>query len=83
MRAVLLRHVACIVTSAIGLLVVANAAENGARFVGTNANGDSMTMAMSGGIAILVYVITLFMLGKPGGRPVRTSDDAPTDPHGT
>ena len=48
-----------------GLLAIAAAAVNGARFAGTGSDGDSLGMAMTAGIALLSYVVTLLAVFSP------------------
>jgi hypothetical protein len=66
-RAVLARHGAVIITSAIGLLAIAAAAGAGVGFTKSGANGASMGMDIAAAVALLCYAINLFILGS---RPV-------------
>jgi len=59
-QAVLLRAAAPIALSAIGFLAIIGAWVNGAMFVGNGANGASLGMAVSAGVALLCYVSILF-----------------------
>jgi phosphoglycerol transferase MdoB-like AlkP superfamily enzyme len=67
-RSILTRHTASIVLSALGLVAIAAAAFNGARFVadGGPANA-SLAMALSTAVAMLCYALALLLLGF--GRP--------------
>jgi hypothetical protein len=66
-RAILARHGAVIVNSAIGLLGIVAAAGAGVSFTKAGANGASMGMAVAAAVALLCYGINLFILGS---RPV-------------
>jgi hypothetical protein len=68
-RASIARHAPSIVFSVLGLLSIAAAAFNGARFVsdGGLANA-SLAMALAAGGAMLWYAILLFVLASTGGR---------------
>jgi hypothetical protein len=59
-RAIQARAAAPIALSAIGFLAIIGAWVNGAMFVGNGANGASMGMAVSAGVALLCYVSILF-----------------------
>jgi hypothetical protein len=65
-RAIAARHRPVIVTSAIGLLAIIAAAGSGASFVNDSANGASLGMALATGVAMLCYLVSLFILGRPG-----------------
>ena len=41
---------------------------SGARFVGTTTNGASLAMAIATGIAILAYILILFLVATPAAR---------------
>jgi hypothetical protein len=43
---------------------------SGARFVGTTTNGVSLAMAIATGIAIVAYILILFLVATPAARPV-------------
>ena len=66
-RAVLARKTAVIVIGAIAFLAVAAAWASGARFVGNAATGASFGMAIATGVALLSYVIILFVPGLTEG----------------
>jgi hypothetical protein len=64
-RAVIARHTAGIVLSVIGLLAVAGAALNGARFVADGGqNNASLAMALLTAVAMLCYAVLVFILGS-------------------
>ena len=67
-RSVLARHRALIVTSAIGLIAILGAAFNGIDFLKNQANGASMGMAVTTGVAMLCYAVSLRVLSSPGSR---------------
>jgi hypothetical protein len=67
-RAVIARHRAIIVLSAIGLLAILAAAGNGISFLHSGADGASLGMALATGVALLCYVGALFAAGW-GSRP--------------
>ena len=60
-RAVLARKAATTVLGAVALLAIIAAWLSGARFVGDAANGASFGMAMATAVAVLCYVIILFV----------------------
>lgn len=60
-RAALARKAAATIVGAIALAAVIAAWLSGARFVGASANAASAGMAMSTGVALLCYVIILFV----------------------
>jgi hypothetical protein len=60
-RAVLARNAAVIVTGAVALLAIIGAWLSGARFIGDAANGASFGMAIATAVALLCYVIILFV----------------------
>jgi len=64
-RAIAARHRPVIVTSAVGLLAIIAAAGSGASFVSDSATGASLGMALATGAAMLCYLISLFILGRP------------------
>jgi hypothetical protein len=64
-RAIAARHRPVIVTSAIGLVAIIAAAGSGASFVNDSANGASLGMALATGVAMLCYLVSLFILGRP------------------
>lgn len=66
-RAVLARNNAAAVVATLAFLAVSAAWLSGARFVGASANGASLGMAMATGVALLCYVIILFVPGLTRG----------------
>jgi hypothetical protein len=64
-RAVLARHRPSIVLSAVGLLAILGAAGAGASFVNDGTNGASLGMALATGVALLCYIIGLFVVSRP------------------
>jgi hypothetical protein len=60
-RAIRARFVPTIVTSAVGLLALLGAGSAGASFVNNGTNGASMTMAVLTGVALLCYLVNLFV----------------------
>ena len=66
-RAALARKTAATVIGAIAFLAVAAAWLSGTRFVGNGAAGASFGMAIATGVALLSYVIILFVPGLTGG----------------
>jgi hypothetical protein len=67
-RAVMARHRAIIVLSAIGLLAILAAAGNGISFLHSGDDGASLGMAIATGVALLCYIGVLFTAGW-GSRP--------------
>jgi len=67
-RAIAARHRPVIVTSAVGLLAIIAAAGSGASFVNDGTNGSSLGMAVATGVAMLCYLVSLFILGRPSQR---------------
>ena len=65
-RSVIARHRASIVTSAVGLLAILAAAGYGASFVHDGAAAASLGMALATGVALLSYIIGLFVTGRAG-----------------
>ena len=61
-RASLVRETALIVITGVSLLGIIVAWMSGSRFVGTMANGASMTMAVATGVSILGYALILFIV---------------------
>lgn len=70
-RACLIRRPALIVVTGVGLLGIVVAWLSGARFVGTMANSDSVTMAVATAVSVLCYVIVVFI--TPAGRSTNRS----------
>jgi hypothetical protein len=70
-RAIIARHRPSIVLSAVGLLAILAAAGYGASFVHDGTNSASLGMALATGVALLCYIIGLFVAGRarhgPGG----------------
>ncbi len=63
-RAILARHRAVIVTSPIGLVAIIGAGSGGAAFVGNGKDGASFAMAWLTALAMLSYLVSLFILGR-------------------
>jgi hypothetical protein len=63
-RAILARHGAVIVTSAVGLVAIVGAGSGGAAFVGNGKDGASFAMALLTALAMLSYLVSLFILGR-------------------
>jgi hypothetical protein len=63
-RSVIARHRASIVTSAAGLLAILAAAGYGAGFVHNGSAAASLGMALATGVALLSYIIGLFVTGR-------------------
>jgi len=61
-RASLVRQSVLIAMTGVSLLGIVVAWLSGARFVGTTANGASLTMAVATGVSILCYVVVLFIV---------------------
>jgi len=68
-RASLARQFALIVITGISLLAIVAAWLSGAQFIGTMANGASMTMAIATAVSILCYALVLFIV--PGSLAQR------------
>ena len=64
-RAVIARHRPSIALSVTGLLAILAAAGAGASFVNDGTNGASLGMALATGVALLCYIIGLFVVGRP------------------
>jgi hypothetical protein len=60
-RSAIARHRASIVTSAVGLVAILAAAGYGASFVRNGTNAASLGMALATGVALLSYIIGLFV----------------------
>ena len=65
-RSVIARHRASIVTSAVGLLAILAAAGYGASFTRDGSAAASLGMALATGVALLSYIIGLFVTGRAG-----------------
>lgn len=63
-RSVIARHRASIVTSVVGLLAILAAAGYGASFVRDGSDAASLGMALATGVALLCYIIGLFVTGR-------------------
>lgn len=63
-RSVLARHRASIVTSVAGAAAILVAAGYGASFVRNGSNAASLGMALATGVALLCYIIGLFVTGR-------------------
>ena len=57
-----------IALAALALAAIIAAWLYGARFVGTTTNGASLAMAIATGIAILAYILILFLVANPTTR---------------
>ncbi len=69
-RAVIARHRASIALSVLGLLAILAAAGYGASFTRDGANSASLGMALATGVALLCYIVGLFVAGRPAAaRP--------------
>ena len=66
--AILARHRPVIAAAAVGLLAIAAAAGMGFSFVHSSSNAASMAMATAGGVAMLCYVLALYLVRAPGGH---------------
>jgi len=64
-RAVIARHRPSIAASVVGLLAILAAAGAGAGFTSDGTNGASLGMALATGVALLCYIIGLFVVGRP------------------
>ena len=67
-RAIIARYRPVIMTSAVGLLAIIAAAGFGASFVNSSKNSASLGMALAAGVAVLCYLVSLFILGRPSRR---------------
>jgi len=63
-RSVIARHRASIVTSVVGVAAILAAAGYGASFVRNGSNAASLGMALATGVALLCYIIGLFVTGR-------------------
>jgi hypothetical protein len=66
-RAAVARNAACIAISAVAFLAIVAAWLSGARFVGDTSSSASFGMAVATAVALLGYVIILFIPGRTGG----------------
>jgi hypothetical protein len=64
-QAIIARHGPVIVASVVGLLAIAAAAMQGFSFVHKSTNAASMAMAVATAVAMLCYVIVLFLVRPP------------------
>jgi hypothetical protein len=67
-RALRTRLRSLIVPAAIALAAIIAAWFAGARFVGTSTNGASLAMAIATAVAILAYILILFLVATPAAR---------------
>jgi hypothetical protein len=67
-RALLIRRPALAACSIVGLLCIVGAAVSGAAFVSNGQNSASMAMAVLTGVAVLSYVLNLFLLPAAASR---------------
>jgi hypothetical protein len=65
-QAVMARHGRVIALAALGLVAIAAAAMQGFSFVHDSTNAASMGMAVATAVAMLCYVVTLFVVRDPG-----------------
>ena len=64
-RAIIARHRAVIIASAVGLVAIVAAAGSGVSFVNSGTAGASLGMALATAVAFLCYTVCLFILGWP------------------
>jgi hypothetical protein len=64
-RAIVARNRPVIVAAAVGLAAIVAAAGEGAAFVRNGTNAASLGMALATGVAMLCYVVTLFLARPP------------------
>jgi len=57
-----------IALAALALAAIITAWFSGARFVGTSTNGASLAMAIATAVAILAYILILFLVATPAAR---------------
>jgi hypothetical protein len=67
-RAIIARHGPVIVAAAVGLVAIAAAATQGFSFVSDGTNAASLAMALATGVAMLCYVIALYLVRPPAQR---------------
>jgi len=67
-RAARIRQPALILITATAFFGIVTAWLSGARFVGTMANGASMTMAIATAASILCYALILFIVPRPATK---------------
>jgi hypothetical protein len=67
-QAVIARHWAVLVASAVALVAIVGAITQGASFVSQAHAAASMGMAVAAGVALLCYGICLYLLPSRGGR---------------
>ena len=78
-RSARLRATPLISLSALALLAILAAWLAGATFVGKMNNGSSLTMALAAALALLCYVLIIFILGLPRAtHPRRQATELPT-----
>jgi hypothetical protein len=68
-QAIIARHGRVIALAALGLVAIAGAAMQGFSFVHDSTNAASMGMAVATAVAMLCYVVTLFVVRAPAGGP--------------
>jgi hypothetical protein len=66
-RAAVARNAAGVAFGAVAFLAIVAAWLSGARFVGNTSSGASFGMAVATAVALLGYVIILFLPARPGG----------------
>ena len=67
-RAIIARHGPVIAAAAVGLVAIATAATQGFSFVSDGTNAASLAMALATGVAMLCYVIALYLVRTPAQR---------------
>src|SRR4029077_10296341 len=67
-RAVRTHLLPLIALAALALAAIIAAWLYGARFIGTTANSASLAMAIATGIAVLAYILILFLVATPAAR---------------
>jgi hypothetical protein len=67
-RAIIARHGPVIAAAAVGLLAIATAATQGFSFVSDGTNAASLAMGLATGVAMLCYVIALYLVRTPAQR---------------
>lgn len=72
-RAARMRRPALIVLAALGLLAVSGAWMSGARFVGSDEDASSLSMAIATGVALFAYATILLL--TPGTAPLPPAAD--------
>jgi hypothetical protein len=67
-RAVQSRRRTVAVSSVVAAVAILGAWSQGARFLGTGQNADSMTMAVLSLVALFCYALNLFVLSAPAAE---------------